>query len=404
LEEVGKAGSDAIKAGQALKIGKDAFNAGSNIAKAGQALEAGQATVSVAKSVSAVAIGVTVASVALTVVDVAFLIRDWTSDHPTIAMINDVIKQLTEELKRFENLKSILDTFREKVYFSTIDNIPIFGPTTAFNGAVIALFNSNIAECIKVLKQYDIHWPFPIQFNEYQFIQFLKNLDIAKGYDIEQVTSIIKKRGKKATTAILMLVKDISNVLKAKKNSLSEDRKHSRGEHVINNGVLAVHKDIIDRFLHYQFHTTFQEVRTRLNANSRICSDYEHPLPSDIKRNIQFVMIARFRDDELYFDTNALLYGVLIEVLRESAKLHMTYLYNNPTAKGTEHTSKVRTTASQMNILLAYVDQAAKNHWLTVDGGDLVRYEISVQAVKQMFQNLYQNLDYWVLELKGAGY
>ncbi|CAF4377750.1 unnamed protein product, partial [Rotaria magnacalcarata] len=70
------------------------------------------------KSISTVVIAVTVASVALTVVDVAFLIANWVSDHPTVEVLNNVIKQLTKELERFNDINSTTDTFKEKAYLS----------------------------------------------------------------------------------------------------------------------------------------------------------------------------------------------------------------------------------------------------------------------------------------------
>jgi hypothetical protein len=45
-----------------------------------------------------------IASIAFTVVDVGVLIRDWGSKHPTVKVIEDVMQQLEEESKKFEDI------------------------------------------------------------------------------------------------------------------------------------------------------------------------------------------------------------------------------------------------------------------------------------------------------------
>ncbi|CAF3009543.1 unnamed protein product [Rotaria socialis] len=121
------------------------------------ALTVGQTTFSITKSISTVAIVVTVASAALTVVDVAFLIASGVSDHPTIEVINNVVKQLKKELERFKDINSTIDTFKEKAFLSTVDDFQIISLSTISNDALIALLNNNNAtESIEILKNYDI--------------------------------------------------------------------------------------------------------------------------------------------------------------------------------------------------------------------------------------------------------
>ncbi|CAM4801372.1 unnamed protein product [Rotaria magnacalcarata] len=107
------------------------------------------------KSILTVVIAVTVASVALTVVDAAFLIANWVSDHPTIEVLNNVIKQLKKELERFNDINSTTDTFKEKVYPSTVDDFQIISSSTIFNDVLMALLNNSVIESIEILRKYD---------------------------------------------------------------------------------------------------------------------------------------------------------------------------------------------------------------------------------------------------------
>jgi hypothetical protein len=374
----------------------------------GQALEAGNATVNVVKSVSTFAIAASVASVALTVVDVALLVRGWALDHPTIEILNNVKTQLKQELERFENLQSTIDTFKEKAYVSTLDDILIVSSTTIFNNALIALLNNDVAKCIEILKQHEIDWPFDNHYSRKQMAHFILNQGIASGFDEYEVENIINKTDKKAQQAILTLLKNITNEVARRQEEVldddSDDERHNRGEHVINNSVLCVHKYIIDLFLQYQFDTTFEAVIARIGKDSQIYKDYHHPLPDHIKENIQYRMVANIPDDYQYFDVNALSYGILIKSLGKSATLYMSDLYNDQHAEGSQSTEHIRVAISQINFLQTYVEQIAKTYWLTHQGGDWVTYENSSIAVQAMFQNLYNKFRDWILELRRAGY
>ena len=115
-------------------------------------------------------------------------------------------------------------------------------------------------------------------------------------------------------------------------------------------------------------------------------------------------MVARMLDDCLYFDANALLYGILIYLLRISARDHMSFFYDNNGAQGSPSTSKLRTSTFLMNQMQIYVDQFALQYWLTCNGGSWTTYEKSKLSVYRMFLNLDDQIRIWVHELKRFGY
>ena len=122
---------------------------------------------SLAKTLATAAV---VTSVVISVIDVAFLIRDWTIDHPTIAVINNIQNQLQDETDNFRSLCSTIDSFRNRVYLATIDGNPTVGSLSAGNDAMIATLNQNLPQCIEIFKKLDIEWPFERRMTEDQIV------------------------------------------------------------------------------------------------------------------------------------------------------------------------------------------------------------------------------------------
>ena len=248
---LGIIGSSAMTAGsQALKTGGEAVKAG------------GQAVGGLVKTIATAAV---VTSVVVSVVDVAFLIRDWESDHPTIQVISNTLQQLRAETKSFDDLLSMIDSLRERVYHASIDGIPIIGSTDHGNDAVIALMNQNISECIQIFKGIDIDWPFANTMTVTQLVVFLLQHQTACGFDQQQLQTIVQQRGKKARKSIVCLVTEIVEKVKEEAKSIQDGKKKSKrsnkGEHVINNNVLSVQRDIIDMFLGQRLNMTFGQLR-----------------------------------------------------------------------------------------------------------------------------------------------
>ena len=388
---MGLIGSSAVSSGsQALKTGAEAVKGGS------------QATGGLVKTLATAAV---VTSVVITVVDVAFLIRDWASDHPTVEMINNILKQLNTETKNLKNLLLTIDQLRQRIYLAFIENIPIIGAIDSGNDALVALLNQDLSKCIQTLKEIDIDWPFALTMTTDQLIIFFLEKEVSSGFDKAQLKTILQQTGKKARQSIVCLVQDIVEKVKKEAQSLQAEKKSrsSRGEHVINNNVLSVQRDIIDMFLSQRVNRTFGQL-TRIPSDSAIYQSYHHPFDTEIRANIQTVMVAKIPNEVLYFDANALLYGVLIFILRIAAKDHMIFFYDNRGVQGSPATSKLRTSRFLMNEMQVYVDQFALQYWLMHNGGNRMTYERSKLMVYRMFLNLDDQIRIWVQELKRFGY
>ncbi|KAJ8948463.1 hypothetical protein NQ317_016013 [Molorchus minor] len=56
-----------------------------------------------------------VVSVAFTLVDIALLIKDWSSEHPTIEVVTEALKTVEEEKEILKDLLEVIDASRDKV-------------------------------------------------------------------------------------------------------------------------------------------------------------------------------------------------------------------------------------------------------------------------------------------------
>ena len=218
---------------------------------------------------------------------------------------------------------------------------------------------------------------------------------------------ILRKRGKNASASIMCLVSEIVAEVSERAAAAAATNQNSgrsiRGEHVINNNVISVQRDIIDMFLTERFGMQFGQM-TRIPPESAIYRAYHQPFNIETTHNIREVMVARIPNDIFYFDTNALMYGALIYILRRSAKSHMQFLYDNRSPQGTPYTAALRTTRFLMNQMRIYVDDYALNYWLSHNGGNRTTYESSRVQVYRMFTNLDDQIRIWVSELRRFAY
>jgi hypothetical protein len=232
---------------------------------------------------------------------------------------------------------------------------------------MIALLNQDLPQCIEILKRLDIEWPFERKMTENQILQLLIQHLAAKEFDENRLKLILAQRGKRATASIVCLVNEIVNIVKEKAKSAAatnnNSRRSARGEHVINNNVIQVQRNIIDMFLNERFHMTFGQM-TRIPTTSAIYRAYHQPFTTEILNNIQYVMVAKIPDDVFYFDSNSLLYGILIYLLRYSARNHMIFLYDKGIPQGSPHTAAFRTIRLLMNQMRIYVKDFALDYWL----------------------------------------
>jgi len=403
----GQAASVMKTSGQAASVMKTSGQAASVMKTSGQAASAmktgGQAA-SLMKTIGTVAV---ITSVVVTVVDVASLIRDWASDHPTIRVINNIKQQLQDETNKFEELYSTIDAFRDRIYFATIDDIPIIGSISQGNEIIIALLTQDLARCVKICEQIDIQWPFKNIMTEIEIARLLIENNAVHEFNEKEVKTIVQKRGKRASAAIQLLYSQLVEKVEQQKqsaiNNKEKSKRSQRGEHVINNSVINVQRDIIDMFLTQRLGMPFGQL-TRIPPESAIYQAYHHPFTADITNNIRNVMVAHIPNDVFYFDSNAMIYGILIYILRYAAKNHMQFLYDNPGLQGSPQTATLRTTRFLMNQMRVYVDDFALNYWLTYQRGNPATYETSRIVVWEMFSDLYDQMKIWIQELKRFGY
>lgn len=224
----------------------------------------------------------------------------------------------------------------------------------------------------------------------------------------EDLVELIKKGGKKSLKAVEMFFKDL---FKQKNETKEKDKRSQRGEHVINNAVINVYRDIMNMFLFRNGITRDGVGSLNLPNNyseSQIIQDCDKYFDSKTKSDIQDVLKVFIDQDVTYIDANAFLYGWSINVLRESAVEHMTQLYARETYRfneGTRVTRSLKNIVSQINEHLLYVDETALSLWLARKGpSGRHTYEKAQRIVERMFDELYEKLSQWVRELKRSGH
>lgn len=227
------------------------------------------------------------------------------------------------------------------------------------------------------------------------------------GISQNDLIEVIKKGGKKGRQAVRQFFSDL---FKHKEKTKEKDERSKRGEHVINNGVINVYRDIMGSFL-VRSGITRDGIGalTRLSSEeSQILRDCTSYFDTKTKTDIQNVLKVFIDEDTAYIDANALLYGTSIQLLRESAVAHMLELYHEPSLPinvGSSQTRPLKEIIRTMNDCLLYVDQHALSIWLTQKGLNGRRtYERAQLTVENMFNELYEKSIQWVREFKRQGY
>ncbi len=203
-----------------------------------------------------------------------------------------------------------------------------------------------------------------------------------------------------------MATTTLKNMGKTSLSSESSDQseRSSRGEHIINNGVLGVHKDIIDDFTRKKeldLNRLFAlRDSTKLTELDRIYHDYFNPFPAEIKKNIQNEMIVDIDGNQTYFNRNAEKYGNFIHVIRQSAVNCMVCMYDGLIREASEHRGRMQTAMQMMVDNSLFVDTEALDYWKKTGKYNETMYKEAKQAVQIMFRGLSQNLDRWVETMK----
>lgn len=292
------------------------------------------------------------------------------------------------------------------------DDVFVTGTDKATVELVTAFLVKDIPILEQICKELDIDPKLTFGEN-YASLTFAKIAELALstgsifGLTQNDLIEVIKKGGKKGRKAVRQFFSDL---FQHKEKAKEKDKRSKKGEHVINNGVINVYRDIMGIFLVRSGIT-----RDGLGALSRLpdegsqilrdCTNY---FDARTKTDIQEVLKVYIDEDTAYINANALLYGSSIQILRESAVEHMMELYSNSTLRGNEgsHQSRpLRAILSTINDNLLYVDQHALSIWLTQKGLYGRRtYERAQNTVENMFNELYEKLGQWIRELKRQGY
>lgn len=186
-----------------------------------------------------------------------------------------------------------------------------------------------------------------------------------------------------------------------------------RGEHVINNNVLRVYRDIIDGFVGDVTGMDIQSLvdTGRLSSDSRIVQAYYQPLPEEFMDLIRNRMVVYV--DEEYLDKNSINYGQQIEILRGSVGMYMRSIYENLTSNDRLDSNsfgisswerQVRTIVEDFIAGNYFVDEQALEIWLRKRGNDQNTYDGGHREVVKMFRRLIydgtnDDVIQWVKEL-----
>ena len=163
---------------------------------------------------------------------------------------------------------------------------------------------------------------------------------------------------------------------------------------MINNNVLKVFKNIIDKFLSGQ-RKTMQGIRIAgLAENSRVYKAYSKPMSAE---DADFIGSTVVHPDEPYVDANAVTYGKAVGELNTNCIMYMNAIM---TAKdnsdslpkaGLKMQKTMNKVVTDMNSKNLYVDQAALTIWLkSLSARDRRALELKYNEVKKRVAGMFR--------------
>ena len=168
-----------------------------------------------------------------------------------------------------------------------------------------------------------------------------------------------------------------------------EKKRPKRGEHVINNNVLRVFRDIMDEFV---------DDRRGRGLPCRSTADlvpgsgpylaYHSPLSRQHKTAVEQRMVAHIPVDVHYVDANSEMYGMAIFHLRNAVRTYMSAIADRRSYTLANIERTIRETVRLMNAGQLYVDEMAKDYWIREAGGSIALFEEVRGSVAQMFERL----------------
>ncbi|XP_063447693.1 uncharacterized protein LOC134727244 [Mytilus trossulus] len=231
----------------------------------------------------------------------------------------------------------------------------------------------------------------------------------------EAAENVVNVSGRMAYSALSEIKREAPWNIKPDNSQIQKPAR--RGEHVINNNVLRVYRDIIDDFVGDI--TGMDNIQSlvdtgRLSSNSHIVQSYYQPLSEGFMDLIRNRMVIHL--DEDYIDKNSINYGQQIEILRGSVNMYMRSIYENLTSKDRLDSNpfgicswerQIRTTVEDFIASNYFVDEQALDIWLRKRGNEQSTYDRGHREVVKMFRRLIydgtnNDVIQWVNELVDA--
>ncbi|CAF3663911.1 unnamed protein product, partial [Rotaria socialis] len=291
-----------------------------------------------------------IVSTTINMIDFVQSIGNWTKDHPTVKVINDIENVLEDEAKTLHDLYKKITSQLTKTGSQLTSKDK---KKEALMAKILAVSNEEVVEVVT------------------EYITLIHNN-----------AETMKKESIKVKTA--------------------PDKDKTKDNHVINKHVIQLQRDLFDAFFAQKCSKTFSAVEELENlSETRISKDYHNPFEKKIKDNIAIHMKVTTDAKCNYFDYNAVTYGPIAYIISSLALKYLEYSYKDPVSQDSTHMKLALKTACKiMNSKPYYVDEEAKKMWLLGGPDHRKKYEDSAPKVFTMFSNLPEHMDKWVEELK----
>ncbi|XP_068200766.1 uncharacterized protein [Palaemon carinicauda] len=189
--------------------------------------------------------------------------------------------------------------------------------------------------------------------------------------------------------------------------AVTQQEASKRGEHIINNNIRRVFKDVVTAFLDGNCCLHLDELRNRLPKGARVLQAIDQPLPPSIDafiENLSVHMSGQVTDE------NSALYGEKIKILRNAVVLHMSSLYRFSKGHGCDDLNNFARNGRDIIYEFLggeyYIDKRALSLWKPNEQQKM-KYDAAKKEVEKMFLRLedfsgHGDLSDWVKEIHYA--
>ncbi|XP_046700517.1 uncharacterized protein LOC124382465 [Silurus meridionalis] len=263
------------------------------------------------------------------------------------------------------------------VWFRFIDNIPVIGMVKEAVELVFTLYEGN--EAVVKEKKEVIKNSVGIQSTEGAAgaaatpeVSGLKNVtDVTKQHikecvlkESEGELKLTPEEQKESEKKLLDMCEKIRLIdtdyqmdKKVDKELYKDVRKTKRGAHVFNNDLLKFHHKVLQKFI-----KKYQIFNLQGYNKEEIEEFSSHTLSQETTMEIQRNMVVHFDHEDLYINTNGVLYGTFQEELCDALLNVLGHI--NPEDVTEADKERLNDVINYMNRLEIYVDQIAKEKWI----------------------------------------